>query len=225
MSWSIELRGHVGSLHYDLSYEVASRELTEQRSSLTLLIGPNGAGKTTLLRTIAGARLPLSGRIVLNGRTLLDTPKGVDLPPHERRIGYVPQGYALFPHLSVEANVAFGCGRGRDALLQAHSALERFDALHLRRRYPETLSHGEQQRVSLARAVAAGPEALLLDEPLAALDPSIRRRTRALLANLLCSPISLRSSSPTIFATSSPSRVRCWSSREGALFNPAPPLS
>lgn len=149
------------------------------------LIGPNGAGKTTLLRAIAGAELGLRGRVTLGGRTLLHTEQGVCLPPEARRIGYVPQGLGLFPHLTALDNVAFGCGRGPGARQRARAALEQLDALSLADRRPHALSGGERQRVALARALAAEPQGLLLDEPLSSLDVGQRRRTRALLAEHL----------------------------------------
>lgn len=173
----IDITGRLGSL------QVALQACIE--TSPALIIGANGAGKSTLLRAIAGARLPLTGRITLGRRTLLDSACAIDVPTHERRIGYVPQGYGLFPHLNALANVAFGCGRGEKARKRALDALARVDASHLRGRYPANLSGGEKQRVALARALAIEPDALLLDEPLAALDPGARRRMRTALSDYL----------------------------------------
>ena len=180
MSWKIALRGVLGELRVDVRFET--------RASPVVVIGPNGAGKSTLLRAIAGARLGLEGQVIQGDRTLFDSGRGVDVPPHERGIGYVPQGCGLFPHLSVEANVAFGCGRGASARGRARSALARFDAVHLAARLPRALSGGEQQRVALARALAPEPGVLLLDEPLAALDAARRRRMRRALAEILGEP-------------------------------------
>ncbi len=177
MSWAIDLRGQVGALRLALRLEAPEGSLT--------VIGPNGAGKTTLLRAIAGAPTALKGRIEVGGRALLDTARGVALPPHARRIGYVPQGLGLFEHLTALDNVAFGCPRGRRGLAQALSTLERFGAGELADRFPSSLSGGERQRVALARAFAPTPEAMLLDEPLSALDPALRRQTRALLVEVL----------------------------------------
>jgi molybdate transport system ATP-binding protein len=151
----------------------------------TIVIGPNGAGKTTLLRAIAGADMGLQGRVRLGDRMLLDTAAGVCLPPDARRLGYVPQGLGLFPHLSALDNVAFGCGRGAAARQQAHAVLERLGASHLAERRPHALSGGERQRIALARALAPDPHGLLLDEPLSALDVGQRRRTRTFLAEHL----------------------------------------
>jgi molybdate transport system ATP-binding protein len=177
MIWAVDLQGVLGTLHLAMSFEVSDNLLT--------VIGPNGAGKSTLLRAIAGAPLPLTGTISMGSRVLLDSAVGIDVRPHERRVGYVPQGYGLFPHLNVVANVAFGCGRGSAATDRARDALARFDAQHLMHRFPQALSGGEQQRVALARAIAPDPDALLLDEPLAALDPELRGRMRGRLGRHL----------------------------------------
>jgi ABC-type sulfate/molybdate transport systems ATPase subunit len=153
------------------------------------IIGPNGSGKTTLLRTIAGAYRADAGTIRVKEDTLFDAQTGVDLPPERRGVGYVPQGYGLFPHLSVLDNVAFswvarGVARAdrREAALRL---MERMGCAHLANRSPTKLSGGEQQRVALARALTAEPRILLLDEPLAALDAPSRRQIRAYLAEHL----------------------------------------
>ena len=143
------------------------------------LVGPSGAGKTTVLRAIAGATRPAGGRIAVGGRTLFDRDARVDLPPEARRVGYVFQEYALFPHMSVRDNVAFA-GRGR-----VDELLERFGIARLADARPGALSGGERQRVALARAVAGDPEVLLLDEPLSALDAHTRERVRGELRALL----------------------------------------
>jgi molybdate transport system ATP-binding protein len=143
------------------------------------LVGPSGAGKTTVLGAVAGLVHPRRGRIALGEETLLDTSRGIDRPPEQRRVGLVFQEYALFPHLSVERNVAFG-GRRRAAEL-----LERFRIAHLSRARPHELSGGERQRVALARALARDPAVLLLDEPMAALDAHTRAGVRAELQELL----------------------------------------
>ena len=176
-AWEVELRGRIGGLALDVRFEAGDGP--------TILVGPNGAGKTTVLRAIAGADVGLRGHVRLAGRTLLDTASGVDLPPEARRIGYVPQGLGLFPHLTALDNVAFGCGRGPAARQRAHAVLERMGALQLASRRPHELSGGERQRIALARALAIEPAGLLLDEPLSALDVGQRRRTRALLAEHL----------------------------------------
>lgn len=180
-----------------MSFEVALRlavpriEVAFEAAS-AVIIGPNGAGKSTLLRLIAGAPLGAEGRVVLDGRVLFDSAAGVDLPPEARRIGYVPQGYGLFPHLSVRGNVAFGITGDREVRrAAADAALAAADAAELADRRPATLSGGERQRVAIARALAIEPAALLLDEPLAALDVAARRATRARLAGVLAGRSSL----------------------------------
>jgi ABC-type sulfate/molybdate transport systems ATPase subunit len=142
-------------------------------------VGPSGAGKTTVLRAIAGAVTPREGRIDLGDRTLLDRDRRIDLPPEERRVGYVFQEYALFPHMTVRQNVAFAGAERADELM------ERFGITHLADARPGALSGGERQRVGLARALAGEPEVLLFDEPLSALDAQTRDRVRGELAELL----------------------------------------
>ena len=147
---------------------------------ITSLFGPSGAGKTLTLRALAGLARPTTGRIVLDGRMLFDSAERIDLPPRDRRIGYVFQHYALFPHLSVERNVAYGMiGLSREEA-SARSAellgLVGLDGLDQRR--PSELSGGQQQRVAIARALATHPALLLLDEPFAAVDFRLRRRLR-----------------------------------------------
>jgi molybdate transport system ATP-binding protein len=143
------------------------------------LIGPSGAGKTSLLRVVAGLATPVRGRVALGAEAWFDAPD-VDVPPHRRRVGYVPQEHGLFPHMTVEGNVAFAGGPVR-----AQELLERFGIAHLARERPAALSGGERQRVALARALARDPEVLLLDEPTAALDAVTRRSVRAELAGVL----------------------------------------
>ncbi|MCB0963439.1 MAG: ABC transporter ATP-binding protein [Acidimicrobiales bacterium] len=157
-------------------------ELTAEPGRTVALLGPNGAGKSTALATIAGT-LPLeAGRIALDGRILDDPATDTWVPPHDRRIGLVPQDLLLFGHLDVRANVAFGLrarGRSRvDAGQAADTWLERLGLAELATRRPAALSGGQAQRVALARALATEPEALLLDEPLAALDATVRQQTR-----------------------------------------------
>jgi molybdate transport system ATP-binding protein len=140
------------------------------------LVGPSGAGKTTVLRAVAGLHRPDAGHVRCAGTTWYGD--GVDLAPDRRSVGYVPQHHALFPHLSVERNVAFS--GAPDAVVA--SLLERLRIEHLAAERPARLSGGERQRVALARALARQPEVLLLDEPLAALDAHTRRVVRDELA-------------------------------------------
>ena len=143
------------------------------------LVGPSGAGKSSVLRAIAGLLAPKRGRVALGDEAWLDTEAGIDLPPERRSVGLVFQDYALFPHLDVRRNVAFG-GRER-----VDELLERFRISHLASARPDGISGGERQRVALARALARDPAVLLLDEPLSALDSQTRGLMRAELAELL----------------------------------------
>lgn len=175
MSWSADVSAQLGTLRLDVHLSGGDDAL--------LIIGENGAGKTTLLRILAGA-IPAKGRIQVADRVLLDTDAGIALPPQSRSIGYVPQGYGLFPHLSARDNVAFGLtGPGRRA--QAEAMLASLDLTRLADLRPRHLSGGQQQRVALARALVTRPRLLLLDEPLAALDVGARRQMRTLLADHL----------------------------------------
>lgn len=157
-------------------------------ADVVALIGPNGSGKTSILRAIAGLETCTRARVVLDGVTVADTEAGIDLAPEARRLGYVPQGYGLFPHLNVTDNVAFGLSfasppldRG-ERVDRAMGVLRELDCDHLAGRGPRELSGGEQQRVALARALVIEPQALLLDEPIAALDAITSKRVRAVLA-------------------------------------------
>ena len=153
---------------------VAAVQLTVPRGTTTALVGPSGAGKTTVLRVIAGLVRPREGRLTVNGVTWLDTRRRHNLPPEERRVGYLFQEYALFPHLDVAQNVRFGA---RDNRL-ADEMLDRFGIGHLRHARTRHLSGGERQRVGLARALARDPDVLLLDEPLSALDAHTKTTVR-----------------------------------------------
>jgi len=155
---------------------------------VTVVLGPSGAGKSTLLRFIAGLQRPDAGRITLAGRTLCDIATHTWVPPQQRNIGVVFQEYALFPHLSVEANVAYGLrARHRPPAERAEKvarALAMLEITQLAQQNVTKLSGGQRQRVALARALAIEPAALLLDEPLSALDPATRERVRDELAAL-----------------------------------------
>jgi molybdate transport system ATP-binding protein len=162
----VELRHRLNRLDLDLALAVPA-------GGTLALVGPSGAGKSTVLRAVAGLFRPDQGRIAHGPRVYLDTATGVDVRPEQRRVGFVYQDGALFPFLTVVANVAYGVRDGRrgghrEAV--ARSVLERFGIARLAGARPGDLSGGERQRVALARAVASGPEILLLDEPLSALD-------------------------------------------------------
>lgn len=153
------------------------------------MLGPNGAGKTTLLRAVAGLTRLCAGRVLVAGETWADVAAGADLPVAERRVGYVFQEYRLFPHLSVLDNVAFAArarGAGRaEARRAAGAMLDRLGLRQLAKQAPGSLSGGQGQQVALARALAAEPDVLLLDEPLAALDARTRQELRGVLRRQL----------------------------------------
>lgn len=169
----IDARLTAGDFRLDVTLEVPRGPV--------VLVGPNGAGKTTLLRALAGGPVTVDGAITVRGEPWVGA--GPPRPPEARQVGYLPQGYALFPHLDARDNVAFGAP-GRTRAARRATAERLLDALGvggLARRRPRHLSGGEAQRVALARALARDPTLLLLDEPTAALDVTVRRDIRALL--------------------------------------------
>lgn len=141
------------------------------------ILGGSGAGKSMLLRCIAGMENPTSGQIVLNGRVLFDAKRGINIPSRDRRIGFLVQNYALFPHMTVAKNIAFGLPKSLSSTEAKQRVEAQLEAVQLQGygdRYPGQLSGGQQQRVALARALASEPEVLLLDEPFSALDTHLR---------------------------------------------------
>lgn len=146
--------------------------------------GPSGSGKSLTLQAIAGLLRPDRGHIRLGGRTLFDAAASIDLTPQARQLGYLFQDYALFPHLNVRQNIAFGLARGwRNPPRDAGDAsveywLDAFDLRPMAQQVPAQLSGGQRQRTALARALVAQPRALLLDEPFAALDTALRSTLR-----------------------------------------------
>jgi molybdate transport system ATP-binding protein len=173
---ALDAQTALGALELDVALEVAPAECLA-------LVGPSGAGKTSVLRIVAGLMRPDSGWVRCDGEPWLDTERGVSLAPDRRRVGFLFQDYALFPNLCAWRNVAYGMDRVPRAQrrVRALELLERFGMAALAEARPRTLSGGERQRVSLARALAREPRALLLDEPLSALDA----RTRALASREL----------------------------------------
>lgn len=179
-------------LRFDLRFELREFSLIaegEAPRGVTVVEGPSGAGKTTLLRLIAGLIRPAEGSVTLDGHALTDTAAGTFVPPDQRNIAILFQEYALFPHYDVAGNVGYGL-RARNIAREeldarVSRALERFDIATLAHARVTELSGGQRQRVALARALVVEPAALLLDEPLAALDPATRDRVRGELATVL----------------------------------------
>jgi molybdate transport system ATP-binding protein len=171
----------MASLRIDLSLPLRAFDLElalDVGPETVALVGPSGAGKTSLLRSVAGLARPARGSIACGNDVWFDSKGGLNLRPEQRSVGFVFQEYALFPHLSVERNVTFGGG-------EADGLLRRLRIQHLAAAKPSELSGGERQRVALARALARDPRVLLLDEPMAALDPHTRGAVRAELHDLL----------------------------------------
>lgn len=182
---TLQVRAVVENRGLDLDFEVAPGEVLA-------VLGPNGAGKSTTLHSIAGLVGLDAGRIQVGDRVLTDAAAGVQVPTHARRVGLLLQDSLLFPHLNVLANVAFGAHSGRRlgrraAHESAHRWLAEVDAADLAHRRPRRLSGGQAQRVALARALAADPEVLLLDEPLAGLDVAVAASMRKVLRRVLAS--------------------------------------
>lgn len=169
MSIEVAIRHRRGAFVLDVAFSAAT-------TGVTALVGPSGAGKTSTVDAIAGLLRPEAGRVVVGGRVLLDTTRGVCLPPRRRRVGYVFQDGRLFPHLSVRENLLFGWRRARPRLAEADVAalVDTLALGPLLGRRPATLSGGERQRVALGRALVMQPAVLLMDEPLGGLDAARR---------------------------------------------------
>lgn len=189
---ALEVRAHTRAGEFDLVIE-----MTVEPESTTAVLGPSGSGKTLTLRTIAGLATPADGRIAIDGRPLFDSAAKTDLPPRERRAGFVFQDYALFPHLTVAANLAYGFrGAGGAARSRVRELADLLGLGGLESRRPPQLSGGQRQRVALGRALAADPAFLLLDEPFSALDAPTRT---ALTEHLL--ELESRVGVPTVLVT------------------------
>lgn len=172
----------VGSFTLEMTWDVAP-------GTVTVLFGPSGGGKSTTLRAIAGLTRPQEGRIELGDEVVFDHAAEVWTPPHRRRVGYLPQEYGLFPHLTVAGNIGYGVhdGNGAATKKRVTELIETFHLDGLESRRMNELSGGQRQRVALARALASAPQVLLLDEPFAALDLELRRTVRHEIRDILTS--------------------------------------
>ena len=168
---SVQIRRKLAGFHLDIDFEVSG--------GLTVLFGPSGSGKSLTLQSLAGL-FPLDdARITLGDTVWQDSKSGVFVPPQQRRVGYVPQNYALFPHLTVAQNIAFGLkGEKKQAMRRVDELVNLMQLDGLEQHRPSQLSGGQQQRVALARAMAVNPCLLLLDEPFSALDAAVREALR-----------------------------------------------
>lgn len=180
MSVDLRIRKNMvsGDRHFslDVAFSSASKRIA--------LFGPSGAGKSLTLRAVAGLLRPDGGRIVVNGRVLFDTDARVNVAPQARKVAYLFQDYALFPHLTVAQNIAFGSRRGwlnpprRTVSAEARRWVDAFELGAIVGSYPNEISGGQKQRVALARALMLKPDILLLDEPFSALDSQLRGKMR-----------------------------------------------
>ena len=162
--------------------------LTIESGSFTTLLGPSGCGKTTLLRMIAGLESPDDGDILFDGHCVFSRQNGVNLPPERRKLGFVFQDFALWPHMTVYENVAFGLRARKDTAgldARVHKALSAVQLDGYAQRYPHQLSGGQQQRVAFARAIVVESDCVLFDEPLSALDALLREEMRTELTGLV----------------------------------------
>ena len=178
MSLMIRIKKKLGkfTLDVDMTFE----------KDIVGILGASGCGKSMTLRCIAGIEKPDEGQIVLDGRVLFDSEKGIDLPPQKRHVGYLFQSYALFPNLTVEENIAIGCKK--DRVERAKQVREKIEMLHLvglEKKRPQALSGGQQQRVAIARLLASEPEIIMLDEPFSALDSHLKWQVEQEILDLI----------------------------------------
>jgi molybdate transport system ATP-binding protein len=179
MALLVDIKKKLNGFNLDIGFETGEGVLG--------ILGQSGCGKSMTLRCIAGIDIPDSGRIILNGRTLFDSEKGINLPARDRRIGFLFQNYALFPHMTVEQNIGFALETlpPGERMAKVHDKITMMKLGGLENRYPSQLSGGQQQRAALARALAIDPEILLLDEPFSALDEYLRSQMVQQLTELL----------------------------------------
>jgi len=194
MSLFVDIEKDLGRFRLDVDFETDGAVLA--------LLGSSGCGKSMTLKCIAGIEKPDAGKIVLNGRTLFDSEKRINLPPQKRKVGYLFQQYALFPNMTVYQNVYAGARGKPDADKRVRERLQSLHLSGLEDKHPSQLSGGQQQRVALARILVNEPEALLLDEPFSALDSFLRWELELELADTLS-----RFSGPVVFVSHSREEV------------------
>lgn len=222
--WDVDLRKHF--IDGKRSFTLDVRFCSDARR--LVLFGPSGAGKSQTLKMIAGLGTPDDGHVRLQGSALFDSRAKIDLPPQQRKLAYVFQEYALFPHLTVLQNIAFALHTGwmnpkRNARHEAVTRwLTTFQLEAVAHQYPDQLSGGQRQRCALARALVASPRALLLDEPFAALDRALRTHLRKELAALQA-----QLDIPMILITHDEEDVECFADavihiRDGRSNSPTP---
>jgi molybdate transport system ATP-binding protein len=206
MSVEVKAKKRLGNFVLDVEFAL--------RDGITVLGGESGAGKTTTLRLIAGILTPDEGFINVGGKTYFDSSQNINLPIQKRRVGFVFQDYALFPHLTAFKNIAYGIGKnnGVDPSTRTNELLALFRIEHIRDQLPREMSGGEQQRVALARALAFDPAIVLLDEPLSAVDVE----TRAKLLDEI-EAAQRRSSIPFIYVTHNPAEIERFGSQRVIL--------
>jgi iron(III) transport system ATP-binding protein len=179
------------ALRYGDNEALKGVSITVPAAKVAALLGPSGSGKTTLLRAVAGLETPYRGSIRIGDNVLFDAAAKVDEPPEARGLGLVLRSYALWPHRTVFENIAYGLKlrhvRAADIKARVESTLDKIGLEHLSKRYPHQISGEQQQRVALARALIYEPAVILLDEPLANLDPKLRDEARAWLRHLIVS--------------------------------------
>lgn len=155
----------------------------------TGLMGPSGSGKSITLKSIAGVETPDSGKIILDGRVLYDSKQKINLPPQKRKVGYLFQGYALFPNMTIEENIKTGLKAKKlpkeEIIDKTNEMMKRFHIEELAKRYPRQISGGQKQRTALARMLVCEPEVILMDEPFSALDEYLREQMQDELLNML----------------------------------------
>lgn len=180
MSLFVDIEKTLGSFRLNVKFEAENETVA--------VFGSSGCGKSMTLKCIAGIVTPDKGKIVIDGKTLFDSEKKINLPPQKRSVGYLFQNYALFPNMTVEQNVAIGAGEGLRSEGVRKKVKDKIDAFHLtglEKRYPNQLSGGQKQRVALARIMASSPTALMLDEPFSALDDYLKWQLEQEIMNML----------------------------------------